>query len=93
MKEYMLPCLNKQLFGVECPGCGAQRATALFFDGQFLAAFKMYPAIYSLLLLAIFLLLNTFISFPYSKQIKYGLILLNVLVVVISYIIKMSPYI
>ncbi|MGB1451125.1 MAG: DUF2752 domain-containing protein, partial [Marinirhabdus sp.] len=40
----MLPCLNKQLFGVECLGCGMQRATILVFRGEFAAAFTIYPA-------------------------------------------------
>ncbi len=46
MEEFMLPCLNKELFGVDCIGCGIQRATVLLFRGEFIAAFKMYPAIY-----------------------------------------------
>jgi len=40
----MLPCLNKKLFGVDCMGCGLQRAIALIFQGEFVAAFQMYPA-------------------------------------------------
>ena len=50
LEDFMLPCLNKQLFGIDCLGCGIQRATALLFKGEFIAAFKIYPAIYSLLL-------------------------------------------
>lgn len=86
----MLPCLNKQLFGVDCLGCGIQRATALLFKGEFAAAFHMYPAIYTLFLLAGFLALNVFVSFRFDKPIKIALISINILIVVISYIIKMS---
>ncbi|WP_375240011.1 DUF2752 domain-containing protein, partial [Aurantibacter sp.] len=46
----MLPCLNKKIFGFECMGCGMQRSTLLIFKGEFINAFKMYPAIYTLLL-------------------------------------------
>jgi uncharacterized protein YqgC (DUF456 family) len=46
----MLPCLFKTLFGIECLGCGFQRALFLLFEGEFLAAFKMFPALYSTLL-------------------------------------------
>ncbi|MGS0524465.1 DUF2752 domain-containing protein [Zobellia nedashkovskayae] len=31
----MLPCLNKKLFGIDCPGCGLQRSIVLFFKGRF----------------------------------------------------------
>ena len=55
MEEFMLPCLNKQLFGIDCLGCGAQRALVLVFQGEFTAAFKMFPAIYTILTLLLFL--------------------------------------
>jgi uncharacterized membrane protein len=50
LEKYMLPCLSKTLFGIECLGCGFQRALFLLFQGNFIAAFKMYPAVYSTLL-------------------------------------------
>jgi hypothetical protein len=46
----MIPCLFKYLFGIECLGCGLQRAIALLFKGDFSGAFQMYPAIYMVLL-------------------------------------------
>ncbi len=91
-EDFMLPCLNKQLFGIECLGCGIQRAAALLFKGEFIAAFKMYPAIYSLILLVLFLLLNLIVKFKYSTPIKVSLIALNVLIIVVSYTIKMNKY-
>lgn len=84
----MFPCLNKQLFSIECMGCGIQRATFLVFKGDFILAFKMYPAIYTLFLLTLFLIFNLFIKFKYDHTIKMGLIILNVSIVVISYFIK-----
>ncbi|NCO62946.1 MAG: DUF2752 domain-containing protein [Flavobacteriales bacterium] len=86
----MLPCLNKTLFGMECLGCGIQRSVLLIFHGQFLAAFKMYPAIYTLFLLFIFLIFNLFIKFKHDYKVKMGLIILNVLIVVVSYLIKIN---
>ncbi|HET7361074.1 MAG TPA: DUF2752 domain-containing protein, partial [Salinimicrobium sp.] len=77
MEEFMFPCLNKQLFGIDCLGCGAQRALLLVFQGEFSAAFKMYPAIYSLLVLAAFLVTNLFIKFRTDFYIKIGLIGIN----------------
>ena len=92
MEDYMLPCLNKKLFGIECLGCGMQRATALLFEGEFIAAFKIYPAIYTLILLALFLVFNLTIKFRFDRIIKISLIVLNVLIIVISYAIKMSKH-
>ncbi len=87
-EDFMLPCLNKKLFGMECFGCGIQRATILLFKGDFLMAFKVYPAIYTLFLLALFLIFNLFIKFKFDYNIKMGLIILNVIIVIISYLIK-----
>lgn len=87
-EDFMLPCLNKQLFGLECLGCGIQRATLLMFRGDFVLAFKTYPAIYTLILLALFLIFNLVIKFKYDYGIKIGLISLNVIIIVISFLIK-----
>lgn len=92
MEDYMLPCLNKKLFGIECLGCGMQRATALLFEGEFIAAFKSYPAIYTLILLVLFLVFNLTVKFKFDNFIKISLIILNVLIIVVSYAIKMSKH-
>ncbi len=54
MEEYMIPCMSKKLFGIDCMGCGIQRAIALLLKGEFVEAFYMYPAIYTLLLFFLF---------------------------------------
>lgn len=51
LEKYMFPCISKTLFGIECLGCGFQRAFLLVFKGDFEGAFEMYPAIYSSLIL------------------------------------------
>ena len=93
LEDYMLPCLNKQLFGIECLGCGIQRAAASLFKGEFIAAFKVYPAIYSLIFLGAFLLVNLVVKFKYATPVKIFLIVANVVIIVISYIIKMNKYV
>jgi hypothetical protein len=89
MDEFMLPCLTKKFLGYDCFGCGMQRATALLFRGEFIAAFKMYPAIYSLLLFALFLILNIFFKFKQAERIKFFLIILNIAIIVINYAMKL----
>ncbi|WP_445956494.1 DUF2752 domain-containing protein [Yeosuana sp.] len=90
LENYMLPCLNKTLFGVECLGCGMQRSMSLIIHGQFAAAYKMYPAIYTLFILGLFLIFNLFIKFKHDYKVKMGLIILNVIIVVVSYLIKIN---
>ncbi|MBQ4821245.1 DUF2752 domain-containing protein [Aquimarina sp. MMG016] len=88
----MLPCLNKKLFGVDCLGCGMQRSAALILKGEFVAAFYMYPAIYPLLFLLIFIGFNFFVSFKHDWTIKLALMIITVLTIIISYFIKMKIF-
>lgn len=85
----MLPCMNKTLFGVDCTGCGAQRATVLLFQGEFSKAFFMYPAIYSIGVLLLFLVFNLFYKFRFDYNIKIGLIIFNAIIIAGAYIFKM----
>jgi len=84
----MLPCLNKKLFGVECMGCGMQRSILLIAKGEFTAAFYMYPAIYPLLLLLLFIGFNFFIQFKNDWIIKMSLMIITALTMIANYFIK-----
>ena len=86
----MLPCLNRKLLGFDCLGCGIQRATVLFFNGDFVAAFHMYPGIYPLFLLLGYLLVNQFFSLKYSNYVIPILAIFTVSAIIVSYIIKMT---
>ena len=89
IEEYMLPCLNKSVFGIDCTGCGAQRSIALLLQGNFEAAFYMYPAIYSIILLLLFVVFNLFFKFRYDYTIKIGLIIFNGAIMAGAYLYKM----
>tara|TARA_R110000868_G_scaffold222573_1_gene474436 strand:+ start:3519 stop:3818 length:300 start_codon:yes stop_codon:yes gene_type:complete len=88
IEDYMLPCFSKKIFGVDCPGCGIQRSIALIFNGEFIAAFKMYPAIYSMILLFGFLLVDNFYSIKYSSKIIITLTTITVFLILTNYILK-----
>jgi hypothetical protein len=85
---YMLPCLNKKLFGFECMGCGLQRSVSLLLHGDFIAAFKMYPAIYTIIPLALVIIASLFIKFKYASKIINFLAITTVAIIIISFIIK-----
>jgi hypothetical protein len=91
LEDYMLPCLNKKLFGLDCLGCGFQRSLLHVVKGDFIAAFNVYPAIYTLILMAIFLILNLKFKFKSGKKIIIIFTIINVLIIITSYFIKMKP--
>lgn len=88
IEDYMLPCFTRQFLGFDCPGCGLQRAVVFLLQGEFIAAFKMYPAIYPIIFLAGFLAFNKVFSFKYANQTIISLMLLSVGSILTNYILK-----
>lgn len=88
IEDFMLSCPSKKFLGVECLGCGAQRAIVLVFQGKFSEAFQMYPAVYTLLVLFLFIILSFIDKKRKYSPIIMGLIVLNIVIAVISYVYK-----
>lgn len=90
IEDYMLPCLNKQLFGIDCPGCGMQRSLLYLVKGEFAEAFHMYPPIFVLIPFILFTIFNQFVKFQYSNTLQYALGIVTGITIIISYILKMT---
>lgn len=88
----MLPCFSKKMFGIDCFGCGFQRAFVLLCQGRFEDAFIMYPALYTILLFFIMLGIN----FIDKKRDYHKIIIffgfLNAIIMVVSYFYKLINY-
>lgn len=85
IEDFMLPCPSKKFLGIECFGCGTQRAIVMVFEGRFSEAFHMFPAVYTLLLFFGIVIIN-FVD----KKRNYGnflvfLAIINSAIMVISY--------
>ncbi len=92
MEDLLLPCLNKELLGIDCYGCGGQRALLMVLRGDFKAAFHLFPAIYPILILLGFVFLNLFVKFKFDHIIKISLILFTAGIILISYIFKLITF-
>lgn len=84
----MIPCLSKTLFGVECLGCGFQRGLLLLLEGNFTAAFQMYPAIYTTLLFLGILGLHFIDKKRNYKNLLIGMAIINGLFMIVGYLYK-----
>ena len=89
LQEYMLPCATKQMFGFDCPGCGLQRSVILLIQGDFIAAFQLYPAIFALIPLALVLIANKFLNFKYANPLIIALSISSVAMILINFIFKL----
>jgi hypothetical protein len=92
MEEYMIPCMNKKLFGVECMGCGTQRSLVLLFQGDFIGAFKMFPPIYTTIFLFFFIFLHFVDKSRNYQKIIISLAILNAIIMVVAYFYKLTHY-
>jgi hypothetical protein len=88
LEKYMFPCLSKTLFGIECLGCGFQRGFLLLLQGNFTAAFKMYPAIYTTLLFLTIVSLNFIDKRNNYKKHIIGMAIINGLFMIVGYFYK-----
>jgi hypothetical protein len=89
LEDHLLPCQWKSL-GVECTGCGLQRSVIHLLKGEFTEAFYLYPAVYTLLLMFAFLLLHLKFDFAKGHKILLWLFVLNICIIIISYILKFN---
>jgi len=88
IEDFMLPCPSKKFLGIECFGCGTQRAIVLVFQGKFLEAFKMFPAVYTLLMFFGFVAINFLDKKRNYGQILIFLAIINSIIMVFSYFYK-----
>ena len=88
----MLPCLSKQLFNISCPGCGIQRSLLLVYNGHFVDAFKMYPAIYFLLALALLIIIKFLFNKDKLQKVINKLAILSVITILTNYIINLTLF-
>lgn len=90
IEDFMIPCINKTLFGVDCLGCGTQRAFVLILKGEFIEAFYMFPAIYTLIIFFICLILHFFDKKRNYNKLISILAIINGIIMIVSYIHKMN---
>lgn len=88
VEDYMLPCFTKKIFGFDCPGCGLQRAMAFLSQGEFGAAWEMYPAIYAIIPLFGFLAADQLFQIKYANKIIITLTIASLGLILSNYILK-----
>ena len=90
LEEHMLSCQWKEHFHIECLGCGMQRSLIHLLKGEFIEAFYMYPAIYTLIILSSYTVLHLKFSFKLGSKIILSLFIINVIIIVMNYILKFT---
>lgn len=92
LEDFMIPCMSKTLFGLDCPGCGMQRSLVLLFQGDFADAFHMFPAIYTTIPLFIFIGLHFVDKSRKYHKLIIPFAILNATIMIIAYFYKLTHY-
>lgn len=89
LENNMMDCPYKKFFDVECMGCGMQRSFVALLKGNILDSFYFYPALFPMLIMFLFLILHIVFKFKNGARWLMYLFILNMAIVVISYIVKL----
>jgi hypothetical protein len=89
LQNHLLPCPFKYLTGIDCPGCGFQRAVIALFQGQWQNSFLLYPPTIPLLLFFMYGIADAFFKLDNDKGTwKKALCIPVAGIVLISYSVK-----
>ena len=89
LESHQLPCLNKSVLGIDCPGCGMQTAFIELLKGNFIESIKLYPALIPTIIMLAFLILHLIIRIKNGALILKITFIINCSIIIISYINKL----
>lgn len=88
LEAHMQPCIYKQTIGIECPGCGSQRALIALLKGNLWESLRLFPALIPLLFLFVFLILHLIFNFQRGAVVLKYVFIGDVSIIIIHYIIQ-----
>ena len=88
LEHHLLPCPTKYFFGIDCPGCGMQRAIIALLKGNFMESLQLYPPLIPLIILLIVLIVNLCVNSKNWLKILKIIFIFDVLLILLNYILK-----
>lgn len=88
LENHLQPCIYKQSLGIECLGCGFQRALIALLKGNIWESIVLYPALTPIITLFGALILHLIFHFKNGASLLKYLFIGNICIIVVSYIIK-----
>ena len=90
MESHLMPCFYKKYFGVDCPGCGMQRAFVELLRGNVQESVHLFPALIPILVMLAFLGLHLVFRFERGGiWLKY-MFMVVAGIITVHYILKVS---
>ena len=88
LENHMMPCFYKQIIGIDCPGCGMQRSFIELLKGDFSASFKLYPALFLVMITLSITALHLVLKLKNGARIIQYSFITTSFIILISYLMK-----
>lgn len=88
LEEHLLPCPYKSYLGINCPGCGMQRALVLLIKGQIWESIVMYPALIPIMAMVLLLGLHLIYKWKWGASALQYLFIGCTLLVISNFLVK-----
>lgn len=85
----MLSCPYKENMGIDCPGCGFQRAFIALLRGDVVESLALYPALVPMLVMFALLPLHLKFNFKHGALALKTLFIANAVLIVVSWAWKL----
>jgi hypothetical protein len=89
LENHFLPCAYKQLFGIECPVCGSQRALIALLRGDIMESIILYPALIPTIILITSVIIQALFKFRSGWKIIRIMLKADFVIIMVSYIYKL----
>lgn len=89
LESHLQPCVYKENFGFECPGCGLQRSLIELLKGNIWESIVLYPGLIPTIMLFFFLILHLIFKLKHGANILKYLFVADVAIIMITYLLKL----
>ncbi|HBF87494.1 MAG TPA: DUF2752 domain-containing protein [Bacteroidales bacterium] len=89
LESHMLPCPWKQYLGIDCLGCGMQRAFIELLKGNLIESINAYPALIPIIFMFSFLPLHLKFKFKHGALVLKISFIFIISIIIINYIYKL----
>lgn len=88
LQKHSIPCLYKQMWGIECPGCGMQRSIIALLKGEIIYSLKLFPALLPIIGFVLFFILHAIFKFNNGGKVLKIIGIICLIFFIVPYLIK-----
>ena len=89
LEDHFLTCSWKEHTGIDCPGCGMQRAFVALLRGDLVESIALYPPLIPMIILVVMTAVHIKFKLAKGASILTGLFVINIVIILVSYVTKL----